>query len=399
MHKFSIGYQRTFAGNWTASTDYVHTRGSDEGRVQVINPQIRSVCDPAFSGSTPSDARCVGGASTRYFDAAFVRAGLGAGRLGQINMIGTTNESKFDSWTTTLRARTRRAMFSLSYVLANSRAWGGQPTASYSGNGIAITPEHQFRDSEWGPTRLDERYRVVASGVIDLPFGLQVSPIVQFASARPYTPVAGFDINGDGLTNIVDRLCDGVGVDRVFAVRGDLTAIRALNPNGCNPAPVNSQRKGFVVNADGSVEERAGNFLNADLRVTKGFTFGRRTRSRFMRTCSTSSTPKICRSHCGRNRAPRMWRVPSCSRCRSTGPASDRRSDVLSRHRSGRGSSSDRSRRPIDAARSRRNPRSCSGGAGTAPSPQSPQLVDPAGQTSAGQTGHFVCFYYNGRVV
>ncbi len=277
VHKFSIGYQRTFARNWTASTDYVHTRGSDEGRVQVINPQIRSVCDPAFPGSTPSDARCVGGASTRYFDAAFVRAGLGAGRLGQINMIGTTNESKFDSWTTTVKARTARSMFSLSYVLASSRAWGGQPTASYSGNGIAITPEDQFRDSEYGPTRLDERHRIVGSGVIDLPFGLQVSPIVQFASARPYTPVVGFDINGDGLTNIVDRLCDGVGVDRVFAVRGDLPAIRALNPNGCNPAPVNSQRTGFVVNADGSVDERAGRFFNADLRVTKGLTFGGRT--------------------------------------------------------------------------------------------------------------------------
>ena len=29
-------------------------------------------------------------------------------------------------------------LVSLSYVLANSRAFGGQPTASYSGNGIAI---------------------------------------------------------------------------------------------------------------------------------------------------------------------------------------------------------------------------------------------------------------------
>jgi hypothetical protein len=276
VHKFSIGYQRTFRGNWTASTDYVHTRGYDEGRVQVINPQIRSVCDPAFPGSTPSDARCVAGASTRYFDAAFVRAGLGAGRLGQINMIGTTNESRFDSWTTTVKGRTGRALVSLSYVLANSRAWGGQPTASYSGNGIAISPDDQFRDPEWGPTRLDERHRIVASGVIDIPYGLQLSPIVQFASARPYTPVLGFDINGDGQTNIVDRLCAGVSVESVFAVRGDVPAIRALNPNGCQLTQVNSQRSGLVVDG-GSVEDRAGHFFNADLRVTKAFNIGGRT--------------------------------------------------------------------------------------------------------------------------
>ena len=274
VHKFSLGYQRTFRNTWTVSTDYVHTRGYDEGRVQVINPQIRSVCDPAFPGSTPTDARCVAGASTRYFDAAFARAGLGAGRLGQINMIGTTNESRFDSWTTTVKGRTGRAHVSLSYVLANSRAWGGQPTASYSGNGIAISPEDQFREGEWGPTRLDERHRIVGSGVIDLPYGFQVAPILQFATARPYTPTAGFDINGDGITNIVDRLCEGVDPMAVFAVRGDVPAIRALNPNGCQLAPVNSQRKGFVVNADGSIEERSGNFFNTDLRITKAFNVG-----------------------------------------------------------------------------------------------------------------------------
>lgn len=147
-----------------------------------------------------------------------------------------------------MRGRTGGALVSLSYVLANWRAWGGQPTASYSGNGIAISPDEQFRDSEWGPGRLDERHRIVASGVVDLPFGFQVSPIVQFATARPYTPTTGFDLNGDGQTNIVDRLCANVSVADVFAVRGNVAAIRALNPNGCQPARVNSQREGFVVN-------------------------------------------------------------------------------------------------------------------------------------------------------
>jgi hypothetical protein len=271
VHKFSIGYQRTFLQDWTVSTDYVHTEGHHEPRVQVINPQIRSVCDPTFQGSTPDDARCVAGATTRFFDAAFVRAGLGADRLGQINMIGSTNSSKFDSWTTTVRGRMGRSLASLSYVLANSRAWGGQPVASYSGNGVAISADDQFLPGEFGPTRLDERHRIVASGVIDLPYQFQVAPIVQWASTRPYTPIAGFDINGDGQTNIVDRLCQGVSLQDVFNVRGDLTAVQALNPNGCVQQSVNSQRNGFIVNENGTVEERSGRFFNVDLRVTKGF--------------------------------------------------------------------------------------------------------------------------------
>jgi hypothetical protein len=99
---------------------------------------------------------------------------------------------------------------------------------------------------------------------------------VQWASSRPYTPVLGFDNNGDGQTNILDRLCQGTSLDAVFAARGNRTTIRALNPNGCTPVGVNTQRSGFVVNADGSIEERSGRFFNADLRVSKGFTSGNR---------------------------------------------------------------------------------------------------------------------------
>src|SRR3712207_7493206 len=32
VHKFSIGYQRSIGTNWTASSDYVHTRGYNEPR-------------------------------------------------------------------------------------------------------------------------------------------------------------------------------------------------------------------------------------------------------------------------------------------------------------------------------------------------------------------------------
>ena len=273
VQKLSLGFQHALGGTWSLSSDYVHTRGSDEPRFQVINPRIESVCNPAFAGSNPADARCVRGVNTRYFDQAFVAAGLGAGRLEQINMFTTTNESRFDSLTTTVKGRFGTSLLSFSYVLANSRAWGGQPTASYSGNGIAIAPEFQFLEGEWGPTRLDERHRLVASAVISVPGGFEVAPIFQLASSRPYSLNTGFDVDGDG-QNTVDRLCEGVDPSAVFAVRGDTAAIRALNPLGCQQIGVNTQRGGFVVNADGSVEERSGRYLNVDLRITKTVPIG-----------------------------------------------------------------------------------------------------------------------------
>jgi hypothetical protein len=277
VQKVSFGFQRALGTTWSLSSDYVHTRGTNEPRYQVINPRIERVCNPAYPGSTPGDARCVRGVNSRYFDRAFVNAGLPANRLEQINMFSTTNDSRFDSLTTTLRGRIKNSLLSLSYVLANSRAWGGQPTASYSGNLIAIAPENQFSESEWGPTRLDERHRIVASAVFEVPLGFEVAPIFQLASSRSYSLNTGFDIDGDGLVN-VDRLCAGVDPMAVFAVRGNTAAIRALNPLGCQQAQVNSQRGGFVVRPDGTVEDRSGRYLNVDLRVTKSVPLGRRMR-------------------------------------------------------------------------------------------------------------------------
>jgi hypothetical protein len=275
VQKFSIGFQKALGRNWSVSSDYVHTLGIHEPRVQVINPRIENVCNPAYPGSTPSSPRCVRGVNSRYFDQAFVAAGMPANRLEQINMIGGTNRSLFDSWTTTFRGRMGRSTMSLSYVLGSSRAWGAQPTASYSGNGIATTPENQFREGEFGATRNDERHRIVVSAVLELPAGFQLAPILQFASSRPYSPTTGFDIDGDGLaTN--DRLCASADLDAVFAVRGNSTAIRALNPLGCQQATAGSQRGGFVVDANGSVSESSGRYFNIDLRVTKSFDIGQR---------------------------------------------------------------------------------------------------------------------------
>src|SRR5437588_279985 len=205
VQKFSLGYETKLGQYYTLSSDFVHTLGIHENRVLNINPRLKTICDPTFPGSNPASALCVRGASTRFFDPAFVAAGLGAGRLEQINMFASNNRSLYDSWVTTLRRRSRKMMYSISYVLSSSRSWGVQPTASYSGNGIAITPEQQFLPEEFGPTRNDERHRIVGSGVLNLPHGFQVAPIVQFATARPYSPIAGSDLDGDGRSS-VDRI-------------------------------------------------------------------------------------------------------------------------------------------------------------------------------------------------
>jgi Carboxypeptidase regulatory-like domain len=270
VQKWSLGVETKLGRSYVLSSDYVHTLGLHENRVANINPQIRSICDPGFPGSSPASPLCVRGVSTRLFDKAFVDAGLGAGRLEQINMFTSTNRSRYDSWVTTLRRRTQHTLFSASYVWSKSQAWGGQPTASYSGNGIAIALENQFKPEEFGPTRIDERHRIVASGLFDFPHGFQLAPIFQFATARPYSPLTGIDIDGDGRVT-VDRICDGVDpLSLLQAQVAGQPVPAAATALGCRQTNVNSQRVGFVVK-NGQIEERSGRFLNLDLRAQKTF--------------------------------------------------------------------------------------------------------------------------------
>jgi hypothetical protein len=89
-----------------------------------------------------------------------------------------------------------------------------------------------FADDEWGPTLYDERHRVVVMGVFELPYGFQLSPVFQAASARPYNLLAGVDLNGDGTVTGAggDRWVDPATGQQVHinAGRGDNTVVMDL---------------------------------------------------------------------------------------------------------------------------------------------------------------------------
>jgi hypothetical protein len=238
--QWSIGGSHEFGTNFAVSGDYVHILGIHEPRVQNINPKVN--------------------AGARLLSGAFAAAGLDPNRLSQINMIGSTNRSRYDGMTLSLKKRfSRNMLFQASYVLSKSQSWGGRPTSSYSGNSVAIVPDQQFLPGEFGPTVFDERHRFVFSGVFDLPYGFELAPILQAASARPYPFLAGIDLNGDGRSDL-DRACNGS------------TLSQPIVTVGCQQLPINTLRGGVF--PDGSTA--SGRFFETDLRVTRTFSFGDR---------------------------------------------------------------------------------------------------------------------------
>jgi len=113
------------------------------------------------------------------------------------------------------------------YTLASAYAYGG----SWAARGGSALPQDSFdplAEGEWGPTGQDERHRLVATGVFELPYGIQLSPVFQVASARPYNLTAGSDLNADGTNN--DRWVDPATGEQVSinAARGDVTVVLDL---------------------------------------------------------------------------------------------------------------------------------------------------------------------------
>jgi hypothetical protein len=234
-----LGWAWEFTPDWAFSVDYYHVLGLKEPRVLNVNPRILTVCgDPAtWPGATNgADPRCVGRTTARFMDAAFAAVpGVGVNRIGEIRLFTSSNRSRYDGVNFVLRKRfSRNFTMQAHYILAWSQSWGGRPLASYSGTSIRVTPEQQFAPGEFGDTIFDERHRFVWSGHFQLPYGFEISPVFQAASARPFPILAGLDINGDGVTNDNDRACAGsTRTSRMIPTTG---------ARGCQLVEVNSLR-------------------------------------------------------------------------------------------------------------------------------------------------------------
>ncbi len=249
--QFGLGYAWQINNEYAFSADYVHILGTHEERVVNQNPLITNVCDPNYGGN-PANPRCVNGVDTRLMDYALVQTGGAsqAGRFAQMYDYSTNNRSFYDGITLALRKRmSKRFMFQASDVISWSRAWGGFPVASYGGSGLAVTVQQQFAPDEFNYTNFDERNRFVFSGVFNLPWGFSVNPIFTAASARPYSFLAGFDVNGDG-RQVLDRVCDGSSLTNPVISPG----CTMIKPNTLRGIP----------------------FVNMDLRVDKVFNLGER---------------------------------------------------------------------------------------------------------------------------
>ena len=179
--EFNFGYSWATNRNSVFSTEYTHVLSLHENRTINIDPSVpmNGVCctrilDPVFATSTQPEL-------------ASVRDEQSIGR------------SHYDGVNFSFRQRlSHHFSVDANYTLAWSYSYDAGGTSFRNYPRLATNP---FASYEWGPNPNDERHHITVSGIIDLPLKLQLAPIVQFGSARPYNLTnSGNTLNTGGAT-------------------------------------------------------------------------------------------------------------------------------------------------------------------------------------------------------
>ena len=175
--EFNFGYQWAMTPNSVLEVEYVHTLGLHENKTVNLNP-----VDPV-TGNRP-------------LDAAFAAAGVPV--LGRISAEESVNRSRYDGFNFSYRKRmSRRFSVNANYTLSRAMGWAiqsGYPEVGSGFRNYPHDPRNIWDPRDFGPTPNDERHHITISGIGQLPWGFELSPILQWGTARPYDLNEGYDV-------------------------------------------------------------------------------------------------------------------------------------------------------------------------------------------------------------
>jgi hypothetical protein len=190
--QYTATLERQMFSNLAVSLDWVHNN-------TVYLQRIRDVNLPApvfqLDNSTPPVLR-----------PRFSTANRPNTNFNILRSQESTARSNYDALTFSIKRRyASKLQFYTNYTLAYNR-----DSDSNERNFAGITYENAFNlADEFRWSRNDIRHRWVASGLYDLPLGLQISTIVEWRTGSPFSAFTGTDSNGD--SQFTDKpIIDGV---------------------------------------------------------------------------------------------------------------------------------------------------------------------------------------------
>lgn len=247
--EFNLGYSWALNQNSVIEAEYTHVLSLHENKTINIDQRVPvgGVCCTA-----PLNGLLAPGTSLPQF--ASVRNEESIGR------------SHYDGMNLSFRQRmTHRFSVNANYTLAWANSYGGGGGSFRNYPKIASAP---FASYEWGPSPNDERHHVTLSGIVDLPLGFQLSPIMQFGSARPYF-----------LTNSASTLNTGGGTAVAVVVpTNDPTNYLAFSGNNAGAQNCFYGLNGVTQACTIAKYDplRGDPFFELDMRLAKNFKLGER---------------------------------------------------------------------------------------------------------------------------
>jgi outer membrane receptor protein involved in Fe transport len=166
--EFNGGYSLAMNANTAIEVEYTHVLGLHENKTINIDQKV------------PVNGSCC----TRPLHAAFATSNPPLPELGSVRDEQSIGRSHYDGVNFSFHQRmSHRFQLTANYTLAWAYSYdgGGGSFRNYPRDAYA-----PFAPYEWGPSPNDERHHLTLSGIVDLPRGFQLSPIMQFGSARPY---------------------------------------------------------------------------------------------------------------------------------------------------------------------------------------------------------------------
>ena len=174
--QFSIGWSHELTPSTVIDVDYVHVEGKDLGvrwPLNTITPAgTRRYASLGLQPGEPDDEHEHRGEQVRRLQHRHAAPDVQA--TVQLN-----------AW----------------YQWSNARGLGGLGLDELTTN-LVQDATNPLADVQWGPSaRTDARHKVTISAVINVPWGIYVSPIFRYRSALPLHIWTGYDVNADGANN------------------------------------------------------------------------------------------------------------------------------------------------------------------------------------------------------
>jgi outer membrane receptor for ferrienterochelin and colicin len=252
--EFNLGYSWALNRNSVFEVEYVHVLGLHENKTMNIDQKLPDSTQPIGS-------QCC----FRPLDPAF-KANPALSELASVRDEQSIGRSQYNGYNFSYRQRlTHHFSVNANYSLAWAYSFGGGGSSFRDYPVLATDP---FASFAWGPSPNDERHHVTISGIWELPFGMQLSPILQYGSARPYT-----------LTNSASTLNTGGGTQPAVVVpTSDPTDYLAFSGN-------NKGAQNCFYGINGVAQActiakydplRGDPFFELDMRLAKNFKFRER---------------------------------------------------------------------------------------------------------------------------